>query len=136
MGDVVSRLRFIPNEEVSQKSLIKFNKVQSAIRKEILNGRNHKCYYCGKEGVGFCNSHTIPAFCLKYISHNGKLGYINTIINSDIQKTHASPYKVDKIFWLICSGRFYLETPEINIGRHKAPFIEFAQQRINEELTV
>ena len=39
----------------------------------------------------------------------------------------ATPYKVDKTFWLICSGRFYLERPEVIIGRHKAKFIELAQ---------
>lgn len=45
----------------------------------------------------------------------------------------VSPYKVDKVFWLICSGRFYLEDPEINIGRHKKLFIEFALERIEAE---
>ena len=41
----------------------------------------------------------------------------------------VSPYKVDKVFWLICSGRFYLERPEINIGRHKRQFIDFALKK-------
>ena len=45
----------------------------------------------------------------------------------------VSPYKVDKVFWLICSGRFYLEDPEINIRRHKKQFIEFALERIEAE---
>ena len=37
----------------------------------------------------------------------------------------ATPYKVDKIFWLICSVRFYLEKPkEISVGSHKKAFIE------------
>lgn len=36
----------------------------------------------------------------------------------------VTPYKVDKVFWLICSGRFYLETPEINVGGHKKEFLE------------
>ena len=37
----------------------------------------------------------------------------------------VTPYKVDKIFWLICSGRFYLEKPdEISVGKHKKEFIE------------
>ena len=44
---------------------------------------------------------------------------------------NISPYKVDKTFWLICSGHFYLEKPEINIGRHKKQFIDFALERIN-----
>ena len=35
----------------------------------------------------------------------------------------ATPYKVDKIFWLLCSGKFYLEKPELSLGRHKESFI-------------
>lgn len=35
----------------------------------------------------------------------------------------ASPYKLDKIIWLICSGRFYLDN--INVGRHKEEFIHY-----------
>ena len=36
----------------------------------------------------------------------------------------VTPYKVDKIFWLICSGKFYLETPLVKITGHKQEFIE------------
>ena len=38
-------------------------------------------------------------------------------IDSDV-----TPYKVDKILWLICSGNFYKE--KINVGRHKEDFIK------------
>lgn len=34
------------------------------------------------------------------------------------------PYKLDKIIWLICSGRFYLD--DISVGRHKDDFIQYA----------
>lgn len=37
---------------------------------------------------------------------------------------NATPYKVDKVIWLICSGRYYLEAPEVQIARHKKQFIE------------
>jgi hypothetical protein len=40
----------------------------------------------------------------------------------------VTPYKVDKIFWLICSGKFYLEMPEINIGGHKREFLEMMEK--------
>ena len=41
----------------------------------------------------------------------------------------VTPYKVDKIFWLICSGRFYLEKPkEISVGSRKKNFIELMQK--------
>lgn len=35
----------------------------------------------------------------------------------------SSPYKLDKIIWLICSGRFYLD--DISVGRHKEDFINY-----------
>jgi len=37
-----------------------------------------------------------------------------------------TPYKIDKVIWLICSGRFYQD--EIMIGRHKDDFIMMAVQ--------
>ena len=40
----------------------------------------------------------------------------------------ATPYKIDKIIWLICAGRFYLD--EINIGQHKKDFINIAAKEI------
>ena len=37
-----------------------------------------------------------------------------------------TPYKVDKVFWLICSGRFYLEKPnEIHVRGKKKELIEY-----------
>lgn len=35
----------------------------------------------------------------------------------------SSPYKLDKIIWLICSGRFYLD--DLSVGRHKEDFINY-----------
>ena len=37
----------------------------------------------------------------------------------------VTPYKVDKVFWLICSGRFYLEKPqEIKVQARKKDLID------------
>lgn len=35
----------------------------------------------------------------------------------------VTPYKIDKIIWLICSGKFYLD--DISVGGHKKQFIEY-----------
>ena len=43
---------------------------------------------------------------------------------------NTTPYKIDKIMWLICSGNFYLN--DIKITRHKQQLIEL----INDELTL
>ena len=38
----------------------------------------------------------------------------------------VTPYKIDKIIWLICSGRFYLDG--VTVGRHKDDFINKAKE--------
>lgn len=38
----------------------------------------------------------------------------------------VTPYKIDKILWLICSGRFYLD--DTTISRHKEEFIKNARE--------
>ena len=44
----------------------------------------------------------------------------------------ATPYKIDKILWLISSGRFYLDN--ITIGRHKNEFILLAKNNPSEKI--
>lgn len=44
----------------------------------------------------------------------------------------ATPYKIDKILWLISSGRFYLDN--ITIGRHKNEFILLAKNNLSEKI--
>ena len=40
--------------------------------------------------------------------------------------TSITPYKVDKVFWLICSGKFYLEEPEeVHVQGKKQELIEY-----------
>lgn len=41
----------------------------------------------------------------------------------------VTPFKIDKIIWLICSGRFYLH--DIMIKRHKEAFISLVKQQIS-----
>lgn len=92
--------------------------------------------------LGFTNYpkpdvHMMDVFSALGLSEHEPVSTFEAIVRmSERCKTidaEVSPYKVDKVFWLICSGRFYLEDPEINIGRHKKPFIEFARERIEAE---
>lgn len=55
-----------------------FNKVLSEARKV---SKPQKCIYCGKETTSFCNSHSIPAFCLRNIAVNGQLLHTNKLVN-------------------------------------------------------
>jgi len=40
----------------------------------------------------------------------------------------VTPYKVDKVFWLICSGNFYKEKPPIKIKGQKKELISYLQE--------
>ena len=92
--------------------------------------------------LGFTNYpkpdvHLMDVFSALGLSENEPVSTFEAIVRMSERcrsvDAEVSPYKVDKVFWLICSGRFYLEEPEINIGRHKKQFIEFALERIYAE---
>ena len=67
--------------EIAEKAIEKqkrkieiINKVASKYKYEInRKSKPSKCYICGKECSSFCNSHSIPKFCLKNISKTGKV---------------------------------------------------------------
>ena len=42
----------------------------------------------------------------------------------------VAPYNVDKLFWLIGSGNFYLDG--VRVGRHGEDFIAYAQERLRK----
>lgn len=65
----------IPKEELIEYKK-KSNRFLSKAKKEA---KLEKCFYCGKEKSSFCNSHSIPAFCLKNIATDGYLFYSNKL---------------------------------------------------------
>lgn len=42
--------------------------------------KGNKCVYCNEEKTSFCNSHSVPAFCLRNIATNGEVYYFNTLV--------------------------------------------------------
>ena len=61
---------------------IDINKQMSKIYSDArLNSKGNKCLICGKSDVKFCNSHSIPQFCLRNISSTGKLSTTNEVID-------------------------------------------------------
>lgn len=57
------------------------NKQISRIIKQARdNAKGTTCLYCGKTVTSFCNSHNIPAFCLRNIDSNGMILTANSII--------------------------------------------------------
>lgn len=48
--------------------------------------------------------------------------------------SEVSPYKIDKILWLICSGKFYKD--DITIGQHREDLIEKLKKQINSRTNI
>lgn len=42
----------------------------------------------------------------------------------------VTPYKVDKVFWLICSGYYYKEKPGVRIKGQKKELIDFLKSSV------
>mgnify|MGYP004432659323 CR=1 FL=1 len=71
-------------DDLSNEQVIEMRKIIGRQIKEATSESRHKkCMLCGEPG-GFCNSHTIPRFCLENIAWNGKLNSFNTLINSEL----------------------------------------------------
>ncbi len=81
----------IETKKISNK-LLKDSKMQSKL---------DRCYYCGKYCESFCHSHTTPAFCLRNISYEGKVYYLNSIIGLPIERDKKG-IKEAGTFQLIC----------------------------------
>ncbi|MBO5323865.1 MAG: hypothetical protein J6A88_07185 [Oscillospiraceae bacterium] len=68
----------------TQEEVIEFRKLlNQQIKNARKESRHDACMLCGKKG-GFCNSHTIPQFCLENIAWNGTLNSFNTLIDSEL----------------------------------------------------
>ena len=70
------------DEENRKDDIIKASKaINSLIKDSRATSKLTECYYCGKTCDGFCNSHTLPAFCLRNIAEKGKVFYLNSILD-------------------------------------------------------
>ena len=76
----------------------KINNVLSEARK---SSKGEKCLYCGKETTSFCNSHSIPAFCLRNIATNGTVFHSNTFVDLPLLDFDKGVNKAGT-FQLIC----------------------------------
>lgn len=59
------------------------------------------CYYCNKSVSSFCNSHSVPQFCLKRIASDGKVYYANTLIDLPFMRNDQG-VKEAGTFQIIC----------------------------------
>lgn len=69
--------------------------------------------------------HIIDIFTSLELSDNNIINVFEAVIKmyEDCKEIdeNITPYKIDKILWLICSGRFYMD--DITINRHKEEFL-------------
>ena len=93
------------NSDINERK--KYNKYTKKARDLV---KDSKCLYCNKEVSSFCNSHSIPEFCLRNIAEDGKVMTLNTFINIPFNKKEkgigeAGTFQIicrdcdSKIFW-------------------------------------
>lgn len=72
--DAIAMRQDLPCFDVPSNDRIKFNKYMSDLTRTAKNEvKPNHCLICGEEMPKFCNSHTIPRYCLKEIATEGKL---------------------------------------------------------------
>lgn len=93
-------------EEEKQEMLdnrIEYRKQLSRIISKSKNdSKLDYCYYCERDISRFCNSHSIPRFCLKNIAVNGDVFYFNTIIKMPLMDEDKG-INESGTFKIICS---------------------------------
>ena len=91
----------IDKKERKEEIIEAQKKVKKILKDSRTQAKKKTCYYCGKPCDGFCNYHTVPAFCLKNIADKGKVYYANTIIDLPILKADKGVNEAGT-FHLIC----------------------------------
>lgn len=60
-----------------------YKKQMSRLLKEARQAaKRDTCYFCGKSVTSFCNSHSVPRFCLENIATNGDALTLNTVVDN------------------------------------------------------
>ncbi|MDE7348081.1 MAG: hypothetical protein K2N53_00280 [Clostridia bacterium] len=82
---------------------IEINKTMNSIMREAKSrAKLSTCLICGKEQTSFCNSHTVPAFCLRNIAKNGKVCTSNSIVKYPFLIKAVNGVNEAGTFKLIC----------------------------------
>lgn len=88
--------------EIIKSNIIEHKKeINRLISKSRKISKLEKCFYCGKETTSFCNSHSIPAFCLRNIAVDGQLLHSNKLVNFPLMDFEKG-IKNAGTFQLIC----------------------------------
>lgn len=108
---------FTDEDKEKLENDINIKKSISRIVKKSRNmAKKPRCYYCGEPIDGFCNSHSIPLFCLKNIALNGEVKTLNSLINNPILESEVGVKKAGtfQMICRTCDNKIFsdYETPE------------------------
>lgn len=81
-----------------------------------MQAKHETCLICGQK-LPFCNSHTVPQFCLKNIADNGKVNVFDALIGTKLCSSDSG-IKSSGTFHVICrkcDGTIFqdYENPEV-----------------------
>lgn len=68
-------------KEIINKKIEYNKRMGKLLGKSRQQAKKSECFYCGRPCNSFCNSHSVPSFCLRNIADNGELFYSNTLID-------------------------------------------------------
>lgn len=91
----------LPKELLGDNFVDKKKEINRILAQSRKRAKKDKCMYCNEEKSSFCNSHSVPAFCLKNIATDGSLYYSNTLIDVALLDSEKG-VKNAGTFQLIC----------------------------------
>lgn len=77
-------------------------KVNQILKEARQAAKRDTCYFCEKSVTSFCNSHSVPRFCLENIATNGEVLTLNTVVDNPLMDTEKGIKKAGT-FHLICN---------------------------------
>ncbi|SCX81696.1 hypothetical protein SAMN05720606_101115 [Paenibacillus polysaccharolyticus] len=77
------KLGLTQNEKnLYDKNKVEYNKrVGNMLKASRANAKNSQCLICGKDCSSFCNSHSVPQFCLQNIAEEGKFYHSGNLVD-------------------------------------------------------
>lgn len=91
---------------MDENTIIFRKKIAKIIKESKALIKQDTCFLCGKEVTGFCNSHSVPQFVMKYIAAEGMLIQPNVLLRTkepEIMDTKKG-IKKSGTFELICNN--------------------------------
>lgn len=91
----------VSDQEMNRDVVIAFRKIYSKLSENIADKNSTVCPICNQPIKSFCNSHSLPRFCLKQIADNGMVISPSFIFNCPIFESKTGVAKTGT-FHLIC----------------------------------